>query len=82
MVLWWIANVIALAVVVPLVIFLANRLIREATASRRYAEEILRHGVGITVNLVPVPALAETAQLSAGVQDKAVAYVTAVKRLL
>ena len=82
MVLWWIANIVGLVVVIPLVIWLANKLIRQAYAAKRYAEEILVHGVGITGNLDPVPALAETAQLSADVQVNAVAYVTAVKRLL
>jgi hypothetical protein len=82
MVLWWIANIVGLVVVIPLVIWLANRIIREALASKHYAEEILHHGVGITGNLDPVPALVETAQLSADVKGNAVAYVTAVKRLL
>lgn len=82
MVLWWIANIVGLLVVIPLVLFLANRIIREARASERYAEEILTHGVGITGNLDPVPALSETAQMSAAVKNDAVAYVTALKRLL
>ena len=82
MVLWWLANIVALVVVIPLVIFLANRIIREAIAAQRYAEEILEHGVGITENLGPVPALAETAQLSSEVKADAVAYVTALQRLV
>ena len=82
MVLWWIANLLGLLVVIPLVIFLANGLIREAIAAKRYGEEILVHGVGITGNLDPVPALAETAQLSSQVKAAAVAYLTALKPLL
>ena len=82
MALWWIANVIALVVVIPLVIYLANKLIREAIASKRYADEILVHGVGIAGNLDPVPALAKTAQLSAQTKSGAVAYVPALHRLL
>jgi uroporphyrinogen-III decarboxylase len=81
-VLWWIANLIALVVVVPLVIYLANKLIREAVASKRYAEEILVHGVGITGNLDPVPALGQTAALSAVAKANAVDYVTALHDLV
>lgn len=82
MALWWIANAVGLLVVIPLVIYLANRLIREGIASQRYAHEILTHGVGITGNLDPVPALLETAQLSSDVKANAVAYVTALHRLV
>ncbi len=82
MALWWIADIVGLVVVVPLVIYLANRLIREGIASKRYAEGILTHGVGITGNLEPVPALADTAALSAQVKSDAVAYVTALNALV
>lgn len=82
MALWWIANVLALAVVIPLVIYLANKVIREVLTARRYAAEILVHGVGITANLDPVPALARTAELSAVAKTNAVAYVTALDDLL
>ncbi len=82
MVLWWIANAVGLVVVIPLVVFLADRLIREAIAIRQYADEILVHGVGITGNLDPVPALNETAALSEQVKADAVAYVTALRRMV
>ncbi len=81
MALWWIANVAGLLVVIPLVVYLANRLIGQAIAAQRYAHEILTHGVGITGNLDPVPALVDTAQLSSQVKADAVAYVTALNRL-
>ncbi len=82
MLLWWIANVLALVVVIPLVIHLAHTLIHEAQSSQRYADEILTHGVGITANLDPVPALVETATLSARAKSEAVAYVAALNRLV
>lgn len=82
MVLWWMANAVGLVVVIPLVVFLADRLIREAVAIKRYADEILLHGVGITGNLDPVPVLNETAALSARVQADAVAYLTALRRMV
>lgn len=82
MVLWWIANAVGLLVVIPLVAFLANRVIREAIAADRYAGEILHHGVGITTNLDPVPALLDTATLSAEIKVHASSYVGALRRLV
>lgn len=82
MVLWWIANLIALIVVVPIVILLANRVIRPATEIERYAQDILEHGVGLTKNLEPVPALLDTQELIGVAKGHAVRYVTALGPLL
>jgi hypothetical protein len=82
MVLWWIANLIALTVVVPIVILLANRVIRPATEIERYAQDILEHGVGLTKNLEPVPALLDTQELIGVAKGHAVRYVTALGPLL
>jgi hypothetical protein len=79
MVLWWIANIVGLVVVIPLVIVLANRTIRTALEIRRYADEILHHGVGITATLDPLPALAETSRLTERVTEHAAGYVTALR---
>lgn len=82
MVLWWAANVVALVVVIPLVIYLANRVIMPALEIARYADEILVHGVKLTGTLDPVPALADTRELSEQVKANAVRYVTALERLV
>lgn len=82
MVLWWIANVVALIVVVPLVVLLANRVIRPATEIQRYAADILEHGVALTRNLEPVPALLETQELVSVAKGHAVRYVTALRPLV
>jgi hypothetical protein len=82
MVLWWLANVVGLLVVIPLVIILAQRVIRLARECARYADDILEHGVGLAGNLDPVPALVDT---RAGVKDvtgNAVRYVTALTNLV
>jgi integral membrane sensor domain MASE1 len=81
MVLWWLANVVALLVVVPLVLFLANRIMREGAEINAYADDILAHGVGLSANLIPVPALVETAQLVGVAKGHAVRYVVALDRL-
>ena len=80
--LWWVGNAVLLFVVVPVVVLLANRVLRPAVEVQRYADDILEHGVGLTVNLEPVPAVAETRALVGSAKDLAVGYVGAVGPLL
>jgi hypothetical protein len=82
MVLWWIGNAVLLLVIVPVVIVLANKVIRFALESKRYSEEILEHGVLLSGNLDPVPALADTRDLVGVATGHAVRYVTALDRLV
>ena len=82
MALWWVANVVALVVVIPLVVILANRVIRTALEINRYADDILDHGVVLAANLEPVPALLETRALVGQAKGNAVEYVTALDRLV
>lgn len=80
--LWWIGNIAALLVVVPLVVLLANRVIRPAVEISKYADDILEHGVLLTQNLEPVPVLADTVGLVDGITGEAVRYVTALHRAI
>lgn len=75
MVLWWLGNLILLLVVVPLVLWLANTIMRQGAEITVYADDILAHGVAITDNLVAVPALADTADLVGTAKQHAVRYV-------
>ncbi|MDP9444320.1 MAG: hypothetical protein M3P83_08205 [Actinomycetota bacterium] len=81
MVVLWVMSAVGLLVVAPLVVTLAQRVIRPALECARYADDILEHGVGITAALVPVPALATTHRLVSDVTAHAVAYVRALDRL-
>lgn len=81
-ILWWLANAVALLVVIPLVILLANRVIAEAREIRQYSDEILQHGVGLTGTLDPLPALADTRAVVEQVRGNAVRYVTALHRIV
>ena len=81
MVLWWLGNLVLLLVVVPLVLFLANRIMREGAEITSYAADILEHGVGLSENLVPVPALVDTGELIGVAKGHAVRYVTALDRI-
>ncbi len=62
---WWWAIGIALLVlvVIPVVLLLLFTVLRDIREIRVYADDILEHGVAITGNLDPVPALAETREL-------------------
>jgi hypothetical protein len=82
MVVFWVMSAIGLLVVAPLVVALASYVIRPALESARYADDILAHGVGITAAVEPVPALLTTRELTAEVTENAVAYVTALRRLV
>ena len=82
MIVWWLANAVALLVVVPVVVLLANRVVRPAVEIERYADDILEHGVGLTVNLEPVPALLDTQSLVHEVTGHAVRYVTALRPIV
>lgn len=82
MVWWWIGNAVLLLVVIPLVAHLANGLVRRTQEVRDYASDILAHGLGITANLDPVPALADTAGLVRVARDAAAQYAAAVDALL
>ncbi|MGI8533225.1 MAG: hypothetical protein ACR2KN_09485 [Geodermatophilaceae bacterium] len=82
MVILWIMSAVGLLVVAPVVVLLASRVIRPALESARYADDILVHGVGIATNLGPVPALIATRESVTGVRNNAVAYVTALRRLV
>ncbi len=80
--LWWVGNVLLLVAVVPAVLLLANRVMRPASEIQRYAGDILEHGVALTKNLEPVPAVAETRDLVSAAKSLAVRYVTAAGPLL
>jgi hypothetical protein len=81
MVLWWIGNAVLVFVVIPLVLYLAKKVISQILEIRRYADDILEHGAGIDKNLEPAPALLETRQHVGEVKDAAVRYLGALQRL-
>lgn len=80
--LWWIANAVLLLVITPVILLLGNRVLRPAVEIQRYADDILEHGVLLSANLDPVPAIADTRDLVATTKSVAVDYVGAVGPLL
>jgi hypothetical protein len=82
MVLLWIANLLVLLVVVPLVLLLAGRVLRLLHEAQRYAADIRTHTTGLTGALEPVPELADTRDRVAVVKEHAAGYVAALERTL
>lgn len=82
MTLWWIGNVIFLVVIIPVVILLLNRVMGPVVEIKRYADDVLEHGVLLIASLDSVEELNRTRdlkkQVSAGVQR----YGAALDRIL
>jgi hypothetical protein len=67
MVLWWIGNVILLVVVLPVVIYLLNRVLAALERVRAASDDILAGGVALVGQVAAVPdGLAVTAVRYAG----------------
>jgi integral membrane sensor domain MASE1 len=83
MVLWWIGNAILLLVVLPVVIFLLNRVLAAVERIRAATDDILAGGVELVGELTVVPdGLAVTDAVVNQVSVGAVRYAGSVAKLL
>jgi hypothetical protein len=83
MVLWWIGNIILLVVILPVVIFLLNRVLAALERIRGATDGILSGGVALVGELDGVPeALATTDATVHEVSVGAVRYAGSVAKLL
>ena len=83
MVLWWIGNVILLVVVLPVVIFLLNRVLAALERIRAATDHVLAGGVALVGELDGLPgALAVTDETVKEVSVGAVRYAGSVAKLL
>lgn len=69
MIWWWVAAAVIFLVVIPLVVVLANRLVRLAGEVHDYARDVRVHVEAITANLESLPVLAETAALASSLSS-------------
>ncbi|HLF41630.1 MAG TPA: hypothetical protein VI854_09190 [Acidimicrobiia bacterium] len=79
---WWIGNIVLIGVVIPVVIFYANKVLRPVREIRLYADDILEHGVALTGTLDAIPKLVETRELTGTARRVVNEYGTAVGGLL
>ena len=83
MVLWWIGNVILLVVVLPVVIFLLNRVLAAVERIRAATDNVLAGGVALIGELNGLPeALAVTDETVKEVSVGAGRYAGSVAKLL
>jgi hypothetical protein len=83
MVLWWIGNAVLLLVILPVVIFLLNRVLAAVERIRHATDDILTGGVALIGELTDVPdALATTDATIRDVSIGAVRYAGSVAKLL
>jgi hypothetical protein len=83
MVLWWIGNVILLVVILPVVVYLLNRVLAALERIRAASDAILGGGVALIGELDGVPeALAVTDSTIKEVANGAVRYAGSVAKLL
>ena len=83
MVLWWIGNAVLLVAVLPVVIFLLNRVLAAVERIRGATDQILAGGVELVGELNGVPeALATTDTTVNEVAVGAVRYAGSVAKLL
>ena len=80
--LWLVGNAVLILVVAPVVVLLANRLIRPTLEIRAYANDILEHGVALTGMLDAVPKLQQTRELTAAARQGVSRYGAALQELL
>ena len=80
--LWWLALAIFFLVVVPVVLYLASRILLQLRLIHDYAADILEHGVGLAGNLDPVPELGKTRELVGAAGGLLARYRTALARIL
>jgi hypothetical protein len=83
MVLWWIGNVVLLVVILPVVIYLLNRVLAALERIRAASDDILVGGVALIGELQGVPdGLAQTDKTIEEVKVGAVRYAGSVAKLL
>lgn len=81
MTLWWIGNAVLGLVVIPLVLYFLNRVLRATFEIRAYADDVLEHGVGLTGTLDAVPKLITTRELTGAAGQLVGRYGAALERL-
>jgi hypothetical protein len=78
----WIANLVLLLVVAPLVLLFAGRVVRRLRAISKLADTTLKHGLGLSEQLNGVPKLLETKRLTGAARQLVGRYGTALAALL
>jgi hypothetical protein len=79
--LWWIGNIIFVAVIIPVVILILIQVLNPIKEIRAYADDIAEHGGLFGPHLDATAELAKTRQLVKDVNTGVVAYIQALDRI-
>lgn len=79
---WWIANILLIFAVAPLLIFFLNKVTRPIKEIDYYVADVLEHGVGLSGTLDCVPNLIRTCELTGTARLNVTRYGLALARLL
>lgn len=82
MVLWYLAALVLILVVPPVVLLFLNKVLRPIREIDRYVEDVLEHGVALTGTLDSVPNLIRTCELTGACRLNVTRYGLALARLL
>lgn len=81
MALWWIGNLIFVAVIIPVVVTLLNNLMEPIVEIRRYGDDVLEHGVLLIAAMDAIEELDTTRELATQVKSGVQSYASALKQL-
>ncbi len=82
MILWYIAALLLIFVIPPVVLMLLNSVLKPIKEIDRYVEDVLEHGVALTATLDAVPNLIRTCELTGTCRLNVTRYGLALARLL
>ena len=82
MVLWYIADILLILVVPPVVLLFLNRVLRPIMEIDKYVEDVLEHGVLLSGTLDAVPNLIRSCELTGQCRLNVSRYGLALARLL
>lgn len=71
-----------LFVVIPIVLLYLNRVLRPALEIKKYADDVLQHGVGLTGTLDAIPKLVDTLNLTTAAKGLVGRYGAALEKIL
>ncbi len=74
MTLWWIGNLLFVVAIIPLVIWILNRVLEPAQQIEYYADDILDHGAQFPVHLEALGELGRTRDLARQVNSGLTRY--------
>jgi hypothetical protein len=82
MILWYIAALLLIFAIPPVVLLLLNNVLKPIKEIDRYVEDVLEHGVLLTATLDSVPNLIRTCELTGTCRLNVTRYGLALARLL